>query len=220
MSRRAVAGMLVVVLASVVAGCGPNLKAADGTRVSLHDYDSVSIKSVDLDPSVPYPGLPRQLSGAILGKLYLSKMWAMPGGTYWPYGVVKGENTSRAIDLRVLVLAAHYPSKGSRVVLGSANTMLCRMEVFDQPDGTLLGTADVFASKGPMTHGLLGGGVMGVVMNLATDMPEINELLLNDEMARAVVKVLDRAKRYQGTNGGRAANRNKGYLLDSTDPYP
>jgi hypothetical protein len=194
MSPHAVAGVLVPVLASLVAGCGPNLKAADGTRVSLHDYDSVNIRSVDLDPSVPYPGLCRQLAGAIQGKLYLSKMWAMPAGTYWPYGVVNGENTDHAVDLRVLILAARYPSKGTRILLGAPNTMRCRMEVFDPSSDTLLGTAEVSAAKGPATHGVL-SGAMGVAVNMMTDMPEINELLLNDQMAGAIVKVLDRAKK-------------------------
>jgi len=181
----------------VLPGCGPNLKTADGTRVSLREFDGVNIKSVEVDPSVPYPGLPRHLSTAIHSKLYLSKMWADPGYGYGLFGAVPRHEASRMADLRVAILAARYPSKAARVLVGAANSMRCRMEVLDPRSGTLLGSTEVPASKGPVTHGALGGGVTGVLVKLATDMPEMYDLMLNDAMAGAIVKVLDRAKKYQ-----------------------
>ena len=210
MSRHLSARLQVVVLlASGLAGCGPNLKAPDGTRVSLRQYDSVNVKSVELDPNLPYPGLPRQLSGAIYGKLYLSKMWlqSSPRDTqislFGVAGVVGGgskDTGTRPADLRVVILSAHYPSKAARVLIGAANTMKCRMEVLDPRAGSLLGSAEVSASKGPATHGALGSGATGVVVNLLTDNPDIYDLMLNDAMAGAIAQVLDRAKKYEPPN--------------------
>jgi hypothetical protein len=194
MSRTSLAGVVVALLAGLVSGCGPSLKATDGTRVSLRVYDSVNLKSVDRDPTVPYPGLPRQLSTMIAAKLYLNKMWALPAGTYSAYGPATSEPTGRTVDLQVLILAARYPSKGSRILLGAPNTMRCRMEVLDHASSTFLGAAEVCAVKGPSTHGVL-SGAMGVAVNAMTDMPEMNELLLNDQMAGAIIEVLERAKR-------------------------
>ncbi len=197
MAQRALTSLAVVLLSGLVAGCNPHLKAPDGTRVSLHDYDAVSLRSVTIDPELPYPGLPRQLSTAISGQLYLSKMWVQEDDADLGAAAEQAGRTPRMLDLCVNIESAHYPRKAARVFLGAPHRMRCQMDVYDHVTSQLLGSAHVSASRGPPTHGLLGGGVMGVIVNAATDHAEINELLVYYDMGARIVRVLERAKKHR-----------------------
>jgi len=197
--KSAGAAFLSILVLGAAAGCGPNLKAPDGTRVSLRDYDAVVVEPITMDPSINLPGLPEQLRTAILGSLRTSVFWRVPAENWAVPGLpLQASNPSpgRPVRLRVRVKKVVFPSKGESVLLGTDHCMTCQVEVHDPHTNTLLGDAEVTATHDAGGPGLLGGGVVGVLINLSAYIDGMEDQLLIHQMAEEIVKVLERARKY------------------------
>ncbi len=184
-----------LVFCGLLFGCGPNLESPSGGRVSLHEYDRVGLKRVEVTTKLPNAGLSTQLATSVSGRLHCSGAWSPPNNLSPRRG--QRPPPQKQADLIVTILHASNPDKPARVLLGWQFSMTCRVEVRDHETSTVLGSAVVYAAQGPPSGGMIPAGVTGVMMNLATDNEQVDKMLLVHEMANEIVKVLERAKRYE-----------------------
>ena len=169
-------------------GCGPELKSPNGGRLSLMEYRSVALNKIEKEPGIEYEELVNLLEVLLRGQI-------MSMGDRAPDG--DRSNGHRRADVNLRILTLHCPSHSEEVWLGSSHTMACRLEVYDSETATLLGSAKLFAAATPAlgNTGLLRGGLLGVVSRAGPDLTHAHRIMLVNQMAQEVVKVLERARK-------------------------
>ena len=187
--------LLLVVFSATVTGChGPTLRNSAGKRLHLADYDSVTLRPVEVGPDVSdHPGLSEDLAAQIHDRLSHSTWVEVPSAAA---GAIDAEVSGRQIDLTVRIVKARYPSRSKIIWLGASHKMTCRLEIHDHTGGDQLGSGTVSTSVEPLmgNAALLNFGWLGIAGRAIVDTRKRDADLLLSRMARDIIKALDRAR--------------------------
>lgn len=205
-------------LAIIVFGCSEESAkpSRDGSSsLNLRGYECISLKSVDIDPNLGFPGLPAQLTPVLQSQLLSSERWLYRGpapdttvvvGTHMESRRARpaGDNGSassapaddrRSVAVAVTMLRVEIPSKMEHA-LGQPRSMTCRVDVFDEKTAAPLGSKVVEGSSGPSIAKRLAAHVVagpGAVLPPLNEDMDKSSLLSNT--AKAIVEALEAAKR-------------------------
>ena len=101
----------------------------------------------------------------------------------------------RPVLLRAEFTKVHFPSWSSMTVLGSTCYAYCRISLYDPASVEPLGTARAFAAPEFPRLGVWNAAIVGVLSNVIRykNYTQEDRLVLARDMARQIVRILDRA---------------------------